>query len=422
MDKENSAISDLLLITQVFHPDRQATSQLLSDLCARLASRETRVSVLCGYPLQSDAEGAPTEEVWKSAKIFRGGVQGNFKASLRNRIMAYARFSLWVMRRLLTDDVRSSTVAAVTNPPFLPIIVFLCCFIRRKKYLVILHDVYPDGLVAVGLLRAGSLVARTWQLLLGLCLRRASVVVVLGRDMRDYCRRVYRVSNDRLAVVENWSVVPFENCKAAHETSLWRRLGLRGNTVVQYSGNMGLWHDINTIIESARLLAGDESIIFLLIGNGVRRKSAEALSQAYGLRNVIWLEQQSIDELEDTLACCHMAIISQRENLQGLAVPSKLYGVLAAGRAVVAQVPIESEVAYVVREERCGIVVPPGDSQALAAAIKRLTLNASDTKMMSWRARDAYRNRYGAERSADQFRLLFWEASLRDDSIQHSPV
>lgn len=120
-----------------------------------------------------------------------------------------------------------------------------------------------------------------------------------------------------------------------------------------------------------------------------------------------WLPFQPKDSLDDSLACCHLAMISQREGLKGIAVPCKLYGILAAGRGILAQVPSGSEVDMVVNEEACGMTIPPGDADALAAAIMRLNKDRQRVATMGENAFRAYQAKYTLDVAVETFKNIW---------------
>jgi colanic acid biosynthesis glycosyl transferase WcaI len=399
-----SGDDQIVLVSQVFYPDVQATSQLLSDLMPKLGERGAKVEVLCGYPLsEGSSHASSSNERWKGITIRRGGLRGNYKRSIARRIAAYAMYSSWLLTRLLFRGKGTIVIIGTTNPPFAPVLVYLCARLRRWRYKLILHDIYPEGLIALGCIRKSGIVATGWKMLNRRAYVAAEQIFVLGRDMRELCIRDYSVEPARVTVTPSWCPVDFNQVTEASRTRLWKRLGLKADFVVQYSGNMGLWHDIDAIIMAANLLRYECKIQFLLIGDGIRRSSAEKLCATLELANVQWLDLQPIEELEDTLCCCHAALVSQSKGLEGIAVPSKLYGILASGRAVIAQVPVNSEAALVVRESNCGIVVEPGDVNALAQAILRLSTNRAAMLEMGRASRKAYDIHYSVQAAVGAF-------------------
>lgn len=396
-----------IFVSQVFYPDQESTGQLLSSLLEELARDGADFEVLAGFPADSILHGVcGSEENWGGIRIRRGGMRLGYKRSLLTRAAGYGSYCIWLAWRLLFFTSSKSYVLAVTNPPFAPVLVHWISLVRGWPYCIIMHDVYPDGLVAVGRLSGRSLITKGWRWLNRKALGSARLVFVLGRDMAALCLNRYSLNAEKLHYTPHWSPVLFPKGVAAESTMLWKKLGCKHEFVVQYSGNMGLWHDINCIIQAAELLRQDSRIKFLMIGRGMRRAAAEQLSLDRGLQNVIWLPFQPLELLADSLACCHAALISQRAGLEGVAVPCKLYGILAAGRAVLAQVPAESETALVVREEDCGLVIPPGDAQALANAVRELADDRDRTAAMGKNGYEACLSKYSLGIAATRFKQI----------------
>lgn len=395
------------MVSQVFYPDQESTSQLLSSLLETLSARGHDYAVLTGFPGDQALQASCSRDGnWRGIRIRRGGLRLNYKRSLLTRAAGYGSYCLWLMWRLIFCTPPSVRVLVVTNPPFAPVLVHWCSLLRRWSYDVILHDIYPDGLVAVGKLSDRSLIANVWRWLNRLALGAAQQVFVIGRDMAQLCQERYGLEVTRVHYIPHWSPVPFTKRTTAECTQLWRRLGFRDEFVVQYSGNMGLWHDMECIVRAAEMLRDEPRIKFLMIGRGRRRVAAEQLSHDLGLNNMLWLPYQPQDQLTDSLACCHAALISQRAGLAGVAVPCKIYGILASGRVVLAQVPVESEVALVLAEEDCGITTAPGDAHALAEAIRSLAGDRKAAENMGLRGFQAYQSKYTVQVAADTFERI----------------
>jgi glycosyltransferase involved in cell wall biosynthesis len=157
---------------------------------------------------------------------------------------------------------------------------------------------------------------------------------------------------------------------------------------------MGLWHDIETFVRAAKRLDSHQDIQFIFVGGGMRKKRALDLAREIGIKNIHWKEFVPLNELSESLAGCHLALISLNQNLEGVAVPCKLYGILASGRPTIAQVPAKSEVAMTVIENCCGLVIEPGDVEGLADAIYRLSKDMESVRAMSLAAFKAYSKNY----------------------------
>lgn len=404
----------VVFVSQLFYPDSQAVSQLFTSLFKRLAEDGTRVTVLCAHPAgAASATRHPRHERRAGMEIHRCGLRVDAKRSYAMRAVSYGSFLLeagWKLLRLRRKDV----LLGVTNPPFLLIALRALSKLGRFRYDYMALDVYPEGLIALGKLRRRSLVARAWMALNRWSYRGADRIFVLGRDMIPLLSRNYGLPAERLLYVPHWSPIEPSHPVPFSKNVMARELGLGDRFVVQYSGNMGLWHDMEALVLAAGELRADPRIEFLFIGRGIRRAAAEALARRLELRNVRWLDFVLQDRLEETLTCCHAALISLRAGLSGVAVPSKLYGILATGRPALAQVPADSEVALTIREHNCGVVVEPGDVRGMASAIRGLVTDPARAESLGANALAAYRANFTLDHAVHTFRAVWGPAGARD--------
>ena len=406
---QSAAVQHIVFVCLVFHPDSSASSLLFTDLFKRLAADGTRITALCGFPSKDSREevgSLPRRETVWGIDIVRCGARIQGKRHVLSRAIAYGSFLAHAGWKLLWLG-RHATVVGGTDPPFTSIALWLVSRFGRFGYECILLDVYPDGLVALGSLKGTSLLTRLWRRLNRLSYARARRLTVIGRDMVARLQRQYGIDPAGVVYVPHWGTAEVDAVEATDQRPLLDRLGLQDKFVVQYSGNMGLWHDMDSFVRAAHRVQDDARIHFLFIGKGRRRSAAEQLAHELGLRNITWLEFLPREQLAESLTSCHAALISLRQGLEGVAVPSKLYGMLAAGRAIIAQVPRESEVAYVVNEEQCGLVVEPGDVDHLVAAIRTLVDDPALAERMGVNAFAAYRSKYTIDQAAAAFKELW---------------
>jgi colanic acid biosynthesis glycosyl transferase WcaI len=382
----------ICLVCDVFHPSEESTSQLFSGLVAGLADDGLRFDVVTNRLPRSQIRAARSPNAMHGVRVHGVGISFQGRGSLFIRAVKNAAFVVCATIRMLW--LNTDRFWASTNPPFTPVWVALVAWLRRKPFDIIVHDVYPDGLVAVGYVSQASLIAWGWTALNRWAYGRAAKVVVLGRDMADLLHRRYGIPHERLILFPNWSLFDHASPPSIAASSLAQKLNLTGKFVIQYSGNMGLWHDIDSIVHAAAMLHDVPDVHFLMVGGGRRRAGAMQLAASIGVRNMTWLDFQPQATLPDSLACASVALISQRDGLEGVAVPCKLYGILASGRAIIAAVPERSEAAQVVQETQCGVVLPPHDAAALATAIRKLSAARDDVAAMGQRAFTAYQQHY----------------------------
>lgn len=395
-------------VCQVFHPDPTSTSQLFTELLRQIAGDQIHIVVLCDHPTRTEPnrQPVPRQEWFDGIEIIRCGVRIDHKAGWLSRATSYFTYIVHLSWKLLWIQ-KPDLLLGVTNPPFASWLLALIGRVRNIRFHYMILDMYPDGLVALGKLDRDSYLVRFWVTLNRLAYRQAERIVVLGRDMVPLLEQRYGVPAGRCTYIPHWSAVeapPLSQPRGGRSESPRRR---SEKITIQYSGNMGLWHDMETLVRAAAQLRGDDRMHFRFVGDGMRRREAELLGRELGATNISWHEFVPLDQLWDSLAACDVALISQRAGLQGIAVPCKLYGILAAGRAVIAQVPAASEVALTVEEHGCGVVVPPGDAGALADAIRSLVDSPATVREMGARARRAYLERYSMRQALAAFEALW---------------
>lgn len=392
----------VIFCCQVYYPDEQSTSQLFTGIMESLALRGYEVKVLCGYPSNHGNIKISPREIHNGVLIERIGFQLSTKKNLFIRAVAYSSFLLGVVPRLIFSH-KDSQVFAVTNPPFLAWICAFASIFRYRPYIFMFLDVHPEGLIALGKLSTSAWYVRLWKFINKVSYAKARKLLVLGRDMVPLLSKQYNLPESRFRYIPHWSATEVKepiSFGSSKFPSIW---GLSDSFVVQYSGNMGLWHDIDTFVRAAKLLQRYTNIQFVFVGGGIRRNKARQLAGDLGVDNIRWEDFVPLSELSENLAGCHLALISLNKNLEGVAVPCKLYGILASGRPTIAQVPLQSEVAMCVLENNCGVVVPPGDADALAEVIYRLSMDKSSVEAMSSAAFNAYTSRYQIEDAVNVF-------------------
>src|SRR5262249_26637228 len=219
-------------------------------------------------------------------------------------------------------------------------------------------------------------------------LRRADAVIALGDTMRRRLIDEKGADAGKIAVIHNWA-----DCAALapgpKDNAFARQHGLAGRFVVMHAGNIGLSQNLDIVIAAAVRLREHDDIRFVFVGDGARRQDLERLARDRALDNVIFLPFQPRGDMRDSYAAADVFLISLQQGIEGYIVPSKLYGVLAAGRPYIAAIASASEVADIAREHECGLVVPPGDSDPLAARVLELYRDRGRLEKLGARARQA---------------------------------
>jgi len=288
----------------------------------------------------------------------------------------------------------------MSTPPLVATLGVAVRALRGARFVYWLQDVYPELAVEFGVLRSRSPATLAFEAASRWTLRRADAVVVLGEAMADrVCAK--GVDPARVHLIPNWadgeSIRPMP-----HGTNPFRRAhGLDGKRVVLYSGNMGRAHDLATVLAAAERLRDRPDLVFLFVGEGAKRP--EAAAAARRLPAVRLLPYQPREALASSLSAGDVHLVTQEPFTVGLVEPSKLYGVMAAGRPVLYVGPPETEAAATVRREAIGEVVSNGDVDGAVDALCRLLEDAEET---GGRARAAFEREYGRSQRTGAFASL----------------
>ncbi len=399
------------MVNRYFHPDGSATSQIASQLAAHLAGQGWRCSVLTSCQLyeQPRANLESTED-WRGVRIFRVRTSRFGRANLFGRALDYASFYLAAIWAVLRQARRGDVVIAKTDPPMLGLALALPCRLRGAVLINWLQDVFPE---IAARLAEGRLLPRVLaglQPLRDSGLRSAHGNVVVGRCMQEYLAG--RGIGTRF--IPNWPDEDHIRPVAHADNPLRQAWGLRESFVVGYSGNFGRAHSFTELVGAAELLPKTGEVIFLFVGGGRQYEGLRAVAQARGYTHWQFRPYQAASELGGSLAAADVHLVTQHPALSGLMVPSKWYGVAAAGRPAVFIGPPDAEIARVIAEEQCGWQLSPGDAAGLARLLTECRSDRTECRRRGVLARQTYEQRFRRDLSLSLWRQLLLERSAAE--------
>jgi colanic acid biosynthesis glycosyl transferase WcaI len=273
----------------------------------------------------------------------------------------------------------------MTDPPIIANVALVIARRFRAPLVVVSQDVFPEIAVELGRLE-NPLVVASLRRAISYYLRRADRVVAIGDTMRQ--RLVEKGARPAtVRVIPNW-VDTSTLTPQPHDNEWAREYGLAGRFVVMHSGNVGHAQDLDSLVRSATFLRDLDDLSILVIGAGARHAELVALAERLEAESVRFLPYQPRSLLAKTLSSAHLHVVGLAAGLAGYVVPSRLYGVLAVGRPVIAAADADSETAQVVARVGCGIVVPPGRPELLAAELRRVRSGDYDLAAMGARGRE----------------------------------
>jgi glycosyltransferase involved in cell wall biosynthesis len=418
----------VLVLNQFFWPDVAATAQHAFDLARYLRSHGDEVSAIASRSIYGQTGSAlPEEEIADGIAIHRVTSSVFGKRGVIFRSFDFLFFNVACLFKAVSLP-RHDVVICLTTPPFIALVGIFLRWMKGTRFVFWTMDLYPDVPLAAGVIKRGSIVHWVFDRLDRFCLRRADLVVVLGRCMRD---KVLRNGVDplKLVTIAPWADpsevpnVPARRFSESMDSAVARRVTggearpsvvndnryraeweIGDRFVIEYSGNCGVGHDVSSVCDAMLALRDDDSIRWVIVGGGLAWPRIEEFIRRHQIPNVILRPYQPRAHLGDLIALGDAHLVLVADGFEGLLIPSKFYGVMAAGRPTIYIGPEETEVARVIREEECGFVIPNSDPSRLVAAIERLRRDPVTSLSMGLRGRRALERSYSMQLACRRWR------------------
>ena len=399
----------ICFVNRYFYPDVAATGQLLADLAFDVAERGHSVRVITSRQRYEDSTARlPPREFVRGLEIIRVRTPRFGRARLLGRALDYVGFYVAAGAALLMNTRQHDVIVAMTDPPLISVVAALVAQVRGARLINWVQDVFPEVAVALGV-RGSAVLVPMLQALRNRAARSAEANVVLGRTM---ARRLTERGTpaQTVVIVHNWAdgqgIRPIPHQQNALRVE-WR---LQDKFVVAYSGNMGRAHEFETILQIASVLRNEARFLFLFIGDGAKRTWIEREIRLRRLKNVVFKPYQMRDMLAQTLSVADIHVISLQPALEGLIIPSKFYGVAAAGRPVLYVGDPNGEIGSIIRSADCGFGVGVGEAVPAAEFLRALIANPARADQLGRNARRVFDEHYDR-----RFALASWRRVIGVD-------
>lgn len=410
---------EYVLIAQYFHPDTASTGQLMTDLAVGLQQRGLDMTVYTTQPNyhSGDFEKQPRTETYEGVEINRIRAPQFKQTNLLRRAFNWIVYTLWMsFVLLLSRSQQDRKIVFVSNPPFFAIPMWVVCRLRGWEYTYIVYDLWPEKGIEFGFYRADGVIDRLWSWLHKRAFVAADTVVTLGPAMRDnILAYAPDTLDDRIEIVHNWADAEFITPKQKSDNWFSHEHGLVDRFSLLYSGNIGLFHDLETPIRAASSFDPDE-FCFLVVGEGDNKDPMMTIADDLGVRDetVEFLPYQPYEDLPYSLTCADVAVVTVQEGFEGTCVSSKLYTALASGQPVLVIAKPGSDEAHVVEKHDAGAQVAQGDVESLVDQIRRWKSNPAIVEAQGKNAREAFEKQYTKEQSTDAYYQI-----LVDEELSH---
>lgn len=401
-----------IFINRYFHPDLSATSQLLSDQAFELAKSGKQITVIASQESYSGSKHTlALREFVDNVDVHRVRTTSFGRYGLIGRCVDYATFYWSAGWRLFRVVRKGDIVVAKTDPPLLSVLAYPICKLRKATLINWLQDVYPEVAERLGI---GGWLGRRLafpilRLLRNGSLRFAHTNVVLSERMSDVLRK-QGVPHQKIAVIPNWADGKTLQGIPAQENALLKEWELTGSFVVSHSGNLGRAHDIETILGAMELLEKNPDqrtvIQWLFIGGGWNYAKLRHEVQKRNLRRVQFRPRQDRERLSESLSCADVHLVSLKPALEGMILPSKVYGVMAVARPLVFIGDPDGELGQMIQHANLGKVIEIDDSAELAKSLIVLSNTRAETAALGANALELFRTRFDKRHAHQRWKEL----------------
>jgi colanic acid biosynthesis glycosyl transferase WcaI len=407
----------ILLVSAFFPPEVGSASHLFYELGQALVKRGHEITVLTGLPryhvIGAQRRQAPfIYEKYHGLQVLR---VFNLDVPWAQPILrGLDQLTFAAFAGLAGLTLPPFDAAVVYSPPLpLALATWALCRWRRRPVVVNIQDLFPQSAIDLGVLRNPHLI-RIFKKMESFLYRRADLVTAHSEGNRHY---IINAGGEpqRVTVIPNW--IDTEAIKPGDRHNRLRAaLGLGEKFIVSFAGIMGFSQDLETVLQSATILKNQDDIVFLLVGDGVEKPKLEIFVREHALENVRFLPMQPKDKYPEVLAASDVCLATLRREVSTPVVPSKILSIMAAGRPVLASLPLQGDAPRLIAAARCGLSIAPGEPETMAEAIRQLYGDASGREEMGAQGREYVVRHFSLEHSA---RLL--EDGVRRAGLGHAP-
>ena len=395
----------VVILNQYYVPDVASTGHLLFELAENLASQGADVTVLTcrpSYGPKDTWQKCPRNEFRNGVKVKRLWSTRLSKDSLFGRVLNSITFLIPLALLHVLPRRKGEVFLYTTNPPYLGFVGAFVSFLRKHRYVVLLHDSYPELAVWVGKIRANGMIDRFWQYCNRIMYRRATQTIVLSEAAKQLVCANYGPEAERVHVIPNWADPDDLKPKPKSESNFAKEHGLLEPFTLLYSGNLGLYYEFDMILEMAQRLL-DDNFKLVFTGAGGQRSHILKEIKTRALTNTLLLPYQPQETFNDSLNSCDALLVTIAKGIDGISFPSKLYTSLSVGKPIIAFSSPESELRLKVENNNVGRWIELGDIDTLVDCVLWMMAHQEEVSAMGQRARDLLINEYSIDVSGKKY-------------------
>ena len=394
-----------VILNQYYVPDVASTGHLLFELAENLSAQGAEVSVITCRPSYGPKETwqeCPRNEFTNGVRVKRLWSTRMSKDSIFGRLLNSLTFLLPLALFHVLPRRQGEVYLYTTNPPYLGFVGAFVSLLKRHRYIVLLHDSYPELAVWVGKIRKDGIIDRVWRSFNKIMYRRAQQTIVLSEAAKKLVCEHYGAAPERVHVIPNWADPNELKPKPKSQSKFAKEHGLVEPFTLLYSGNLGLYYEFDMILDAAEKLKED-NFKLVFTGSGGQRSHIEKQIKERDLTNTLLLPYQPQDSFNDSLNSCDALLVTIAKGIDGISFPSKLYTSLSVGKPIIAFSDANSQLKHIIESNNVGSWVELGNSDGLVDCIRKMMKNPKDVEATGKRARELLINEYSIDVSGKKY-------------------
>jgi colanic acid biosynthesis glycosyl transferase WcaI len=403
----------VILINRFFYPDASPTAGYLLDLAMDLKKNGFDCLVITSknrYQNIKMPANLGSSQIASSIKICRLHCFPSKHHGLFARFLTYFSFMvsafIFLLFRLRKDDI----LIPMTDPPLLQVLTSLTAKLKGGLSINWIQDMYPEVLLDTEIKIFGKRILDILRRLRNWSCQTSFTNVVIHEDMKASLIK-QGLSTQKIRIISNWadgeSIRPME----AMGNSMRRIWNLSDKFIVGYFGNMGRLHEFSTILNAARFLEAEPDIKILLVGGGIQRDWIEKQIKSMALSNVIMKPFQPVDDLLSSLNAVDVHMLTLQPRLNGFAMPSKLYNIMAVGKPVIFIGNKSSAIKELITNDDFGYHIASYDAASLSDKILFLRDHKKIRYKMGQRSRHVFEESFNRPLALSKWRSLLCAAT-----------
>lgn len=395
----------ILILCDYFYPDVASTGQLLTELCLDLQN-DFYVTVITSVPLlENDKYKSNINyDKYENINLYRIKTKPFDKRNKVSRVKHIIEY-YFLCKKAIKNLQKQDIVYTISQPPILGgLLGRYAKIIHKAKLVYNIQDFNPEQIEAVGYSKSKLLISILKKMDIKTC-NNADKIIIVGSDMQETLKKRNILDSMKISVINNWidekAVYPINDEKVLEFKN---RYDLNNKLVFMYSGNIGLYYDLENIVKVFKRFEDRNDIVFVFVGDGAKKTDIENYAIDNKLHNVKFIPFQNKKDIIYSLNSADIHFVTNKKGIKGVSVPSKIYGVMAVGKFILGIVESGSEAADLIEKSKCGIVVEPEDYDGIYEAIDRIiSMEHSDIEEQGMRGRNYLQNNLTKSKSIGKY-------------------